>query len=281
MPLLKFHTGAYKAVHPSKAVNGVLPPNADMTAHNPHYLMCLDGVSGVQPPMKPEDYSWDLRNVMQWNLRKRFLVDTDREAYDAKLKASFSPGTPKVAGEFLRNVLALSMSQVKMLGSTTFVAVTVFGSKLTWLKVGDPTILVLRYDTVLSTWVSMLNVGHQHSNCIDRMGLPCIGPTQLSCYQKSENTITNAVAQASKAMFGTLDVKEGDIVMVMSDGPGDCLGMSEIIDKVTEAYDRALSPATLAKDIVNMAITSGLKVDDMSCAVGVVQAKDSKRMRRY
>ena len=68
MPLLRMHTGAYKAIHPAKAVGGVLPPNADMMAHCDHYMLCLDGVSGVPPPMKAEDLSWDLRNVLQWNL---------------------------------------------------------------------------------------------------------------------------------------------------------------------------------------------------------------------
>ena len=86
-----------------------------------------------------------------------------------------------------------------------------------------------------------------------------------------------AKAQASKAAYTTEEVRAGDIVLLMSDGPGDCLRLSEICELVTVAYDRGGSPSQLAERIVNAAILSGKKVDDMSCVVGFVKEKDLKR----
>ena len=255
-----------------------MPTNADMTAHGAHYLLCLDGVSGVPPPLKAEDFSWDLRNVMQWNLRRRFSVDTDRAAYDTKLKEAFNPDEPKSKGEWLRNLLAMSLTQVTMFGSTTLAAVGLFGERLTWLKVGDCTLLLLRYDHDLGTYITKLNPAHQMvQGCFDQHGRPCVGPAQLTCYQTCDMTVTNAMAQASKASYKTEEVRAGDIVILMSDGPGDCLRLSEIYELVTVAYGRGENPSELAERIVNAAISSGNKVDDMSCVVGFVKEKDLKR----
>ena len=86
MPLLCFHPGAYKAVRQYKCIDVKLPDDADMTAHDEHFIMVLDGLSGVLPPMQPSDFSWDLRNALKYNLQRRFSINTDRDSYDIKLK---------------------------------------------------------------------------------------------------------------------------------------------------------------------------------------------------
>jgi hypothetical protein len=71
--------GAFKSQHPSKGDRA----NADMTCHGSQFAVVLDGVSGVPPPMKPEDLSADLRDCLRHNLKKRFHPYTDRQQYDA------------------------------------------------------------------------------------------------------------------------------------------------------------------------------------------------------
>ena len=144
MPLLCFDAGAFKAVHPHKLLAEPSHENADMTAHHEHFIMALDGVSGVLPPMKPADFSWDLRNILNYNLKKRFSINTGRDNYDMTLKNIYSRGKPKVSGGWLRDCLALSLTQITQLGNTTLAVATIIGTRITWLCVGDARYAALR-----------------------------------------------------------------------------------------------------------------------------------------
>jgi hypothetical protein len=88
-----------------------------MTAAKEHFMLALDGVSGVQPPMRPEDFSWNLRMTLSRNLATRFAAGTDISAYDAKLKQYYGlrpgevPNTPIGASwpaEWLKELLSMS-----------------------------------------------------------------------------------------------------------------------------------------------------------------------------
>lgn len=81
------------------------------------------------------------------------------------------------------------------------------------------------------------------------------------------------------SLHSKLDVNTGDVVILMSDGHGDCLATGEIMVMLTAAHNAGHEASRLAETIVNAAIDSGVKVDDMSCVVGYVQEVPQKRQR--
>ena len=146
MPLFKFHSGAYKAVHPGKAIKGILVPNADMTPVSENWLLVLDGVSGVPPPCKPEDFSSALCQEFEDTLTKRFAAQST-QLFDSQLARLYGDGNAKQqADSWLKNSFAFSLNKVSARGSTTVAAATLIGSKLTYLVVGDCKVFVFRYE---------------------------------------------------------------------------------------------------------------------------------------
>ena len=137
-------------------------------------------------------------------------------------------------------------------------------------------------DIILNTFVVKFNSTPQTTDqCIDANGHSCVGPVQLSHYNDGDLDIDAAKAMAKRAKYNTLPVEAGDIVVCMSDGPADCLSIMEFQSIVADAYGRRAGPNEVAKAIVDAAIASNRKVDDMCCAVGFVTEKTKSRKRKW
>ena len=96
-------------------------------------------------------------------------------------------------------------------------------------------------------------------------------PKQVGVYFP-EHRHSDASIALAQADFGTMKVIPGDIVVLFSDGVGDNLAECEIKTILSDALFSESSPQDMAVCLVNKAVLANRKPDDVSAAVGIVQA---------
>ena len=224
-----------------------------------------------------------LRGVLREQLNTRYLraspyepaheAQRRRAAYDAAVARSIQEPARgnTIAGEWLRNLVAYSLMQCSQAGSTTAAVATLSGNKMTHLHVGDSAIMVFRKILRTHTWEKVFATEPVFTN----NNVPAT-PAQL--FFPDPDSFCNVAYVRSVlgwAVYGVTKVCPSDIVVVCTDGVTDNLRGNALRDTIrtiveTHGINSPECPTLLAEAIVEAAVAAGVKPDDSSCAVGIV-----------
>ena len=269
---------AAKDQHATKRATGV--ENADMTAHNLHFAVVCDGVSGVPPPLRAEDLARDMRDCLRVFLSQRFSPHTSRQEFDKGVANYLFPpvhGVPSTwkaptAGSWLVLLSMLAAMHTTALGSTCFAVACIIGQKLTCFNLGDCTVALFRWNYAVGVWQMLFKTNESRVMMIDVHGNSVMGPHQFSVpnvASRDHAHVAQSIGHGEAHVVN--DVKQSDVLMVYSDGVGDNATPSElcrILGAHAQGDDRAVAHAIL--DYCKR--PAAPKPDDISIFVGTVVA---------
>ena len=153
-------------------------------------------------------------------------------------------------------LLAMSMGPPLDTGSTTLAAVSMLGTKLTYLELGDCKIYVFRRCHVTGVMFEHWASKPQRDTILsDGRALP------NQAYMPSTASFTDPAyinSLMDKAVTDTINVQENDVVVMGSDGLWENMPDHMLLSKVSSSHAAGADPCTMAKFLVECAILARL-----------------------
>ena len=121
-----------------------------MSTHGVFWAGIFDGVSGVPPPMLPEDLSWELREWVRYLLRQRFKFGQDVRSFGAEVVCAIGGSLPDTSkdppGAWLARLVHLALQSTQLFGSTCVALATLIGRRFTIFTLGDSQVQIFRFN---------------------------------------------------------------------------------------------------------------------------------------